>query len=1285
MIPLGVFGNDPHTDPAQNYPFLKDPVKALKKPKEKGRHKKLRLGKASFKHRDQPGRSSNDGSTGSGSLNTRDSSLSGGQVDGNSFEHASQSSSKQKSKSEPKLSALQLQSQSSLPQRIDSLDTPSSWEPSSASSDQSSRVRSRHVEIVIPEWASNSNNPLTPPYTPDSKTGPYRLFPPFPKLPTLESQGINSRTLHTKEGTLFTPSLEAATSSDPSSPVEKGVLRYPAQESQSSHGQHEPRNKPSGGTRVSSICHSLSESSLPTFIGEWNSSHGRYEVSIKSIRDDPTSSHPDSPIEQNAVHLPVQDLVNLCKKYEHSTEPSRVARAPPVSNPRTEWETFPHPVEAPEPLRIKGKHPANFIPHTPTTTGPSSPIQQDTTFSSAEEPKASNRREKRHFKFRQESPITSGFGSSVDHDAVPLSIQESSFSDRKGKRPIKFNRETAVFLGKNSPIEWDTPPSSLLEPMITMDGQSPAKNGVSSREQESFGGNLDGAAPVATTSAQLPPETNNAAQANNLTSLVCNVLRTTGDKPSALVGASTTILDDRLFVFGGRKLSQRKPQLTQDLYQLDLATRNWSKEKTQGQIPAPRYFHSLCALGNTKLVCYGGMAPATQLRDYQPEINRNDKSQQEPGIIVMSDVHIYDIVSKTWTAIAAPNAPPGRYAHCATILPSSGIFTSDSAPLSAIRHNPASPNPNQGSLGVTIDGRGGAEMIIVGGQDGTSHYIEQISVFNLRSLKWTSNTNMGRSCGAYRSVVTPVPGPLATQIGTSSLDRSDPEQSDEDEESSSSSDHATLIYSNYNFLDVKLELQIRQSDGKLVEKQMKGGYSPPGLRFPNGDIIGNHFIVSGTFLTSTRQEYALWALDLRTLSWSRIDTGPGILASGSWNRGVLWKRRNSYVILGDRRRNLHEDYNHRQLNFANMCLIELEAFGLYENPVSTTPWSSVSMSSPNPHTDDPLIGDVAASDEAAQHLGSSTALRKEICDMDFLAIGGERLPVNSHIIARRWGPYFTNLLEKNLMQQDTSISEASTLRDAPSRNSSVTITPGSVNSFSHSMTDALNSIESKKARALAAGSVISDSSSIEKATSTTIKSRLLYLPHTFFTLRALVHFLYTWSLPAAGTPLCTPQILCSLLQVARPYRINGLLEATLGRLHELLDGRNTAAIFNAAAMAAGGGDDIAFQGYPIRERRRTARHAPLDPRSRSRLGLSRPSTAEESASEEESGVDSSAAESSEAESGTEGRAGGRKVWDGELSSVIGLQKRGLRGLMEGRKLRERGNADEPTNQGQDNA
>ena len=66
----------------------------------------------------------------------------------------------------------------------------------------------------------------------------------------------------------------------------------------------------------------------------------------------------------------------------------------------------------------------------------------------------------------------------------------------------------------------------------------------------------------------------------NLSGLVCNVHRTTGKEPHPLVGATTTILEDKLYVFGGRILSRRKPHLTSDLYELDLIKRHWTKLET---------------------------------------------------------------------------------------------------------------------------------------------------------------------------------------------------------------------------------------------------------------------------------------------------------------------------------------------------------------------------------------------------------------------------------------------------------------------------------------------------------------------------------------------------------------------------------------------------------------------------------------------------------------------------------------------------------------------------------
>ena len=790
-----------------------------------------------------------------------------------------------------------------------------------------------------------------------------------------------------------------------------------------------------------------------------------------------------------------------------------------------------------------------------------------------------------------------------------------------------------------------------------------------------------------------PPQTNSTT---NLSGLVCNVHKCTGKEPRALVGATTTILGDKLYVFGGRVLSRRHPQLTSDLYELDLVRRHWTKLETSGDTPPPRYFHSMCALGDTKLICYGGMSPGSPVSS---QAQSNASQGQANGIdsqsemIVMSDIHVFDAPTRRWTSIATANTPQGRYAHCAAVLPSSATFTSANAPLSAIHHNPPSATPNQGSLGVALDGTGGAEMVVVGGQDSSNTYIEQISVFNLRSLKWTATSSLGRSCGAYRSVVAPLTSIPPSKIGKG-LDQ-EPEvdgvvrKSDRME-----SDSSMLIYSNYNFLDVKLDLQVRLADGSLVEKPMAGKFSPPGLRFPNGGVLNNHFVVSGTYLTSSKQEYALWALDLETLIWSRIDAGGGIFSQGSWNRGVLWPRRNTFVILGNRKRNLVEDYNHRRINFSNLCMVELEAFGLYDNPRRAWPTSNFpSISAPVLPPSVILKNQAPAGrplPSAAVDLGLMAMNLRDLSDMDLIAIGQERIPVNSYLLARRWGPFFVHLLHENSgtasssSQNDaSSSSDGGTLRPSnlnpasvTSRNSSITITPSVTTAASaapSSLTAISNSSTSNRSLDPPKPEALSPSS----------RPRQLYLPHTPLTLRALVHYLYTSSLPEPNHPLCTPQILCSLLQLARPYRVDGLLEATVERLHQVLDGRNAAAVFNAAAMAAGGGrgtgmafskegeaenDEIAQGGLTITRLRGS---------SRARTQPDEQIESEDAGAEISGSEISSAPSESESDLGrdTHGRSiavGAEETWAGGISCVVGLQKRGLRGLMEGRRARERG-------------
>ena len=833
--------------------------------------------------------------------------------------------------------------------------------------------------------------------------------------------------------------------------------------------------------------------------------------------------------------------------------------------------------------------------------------------------------------------------------------------------------------------------------------QQPRQNGAA---------NAGPSPPTAAGASGPPGRSGSQGSSSHLSGLMCNVHRTTGKEPHPMVGATTTILGDKLYVFGGRVLSRSRTQpLTASLYELDLVRRHWTKLETTGDIPPPRYFHSMCALGDTKMVCYGGMSPV------QSHSLPNDQAQ--PEVTVLSDIYIYDVPTASWTFVPAQDPPQGRYAHCACILPASGSFTSHKATNSALQHNPASANPNEGRLGVNIDGTGGAEMVIVGGQDGANVYIEQISVLNLRSLRWTSTQPFGKSCGAYRSVAAALPPSVSSKLGkgpqTNAHQRFENNYTNDGRDSASS----MLIYSNYNFLDVKLELQVRGADGTLSEKQMTGSYSPPGLRFPNGGVIDKYFIVSGTYLTSSKQEYALWALDLRTLSWSRIDAGGSVFSQGSWNRGILWNRRNSFVILGNRKRSLVEDYNHRRINFSNVCIVELEAFGFYDNPRKTTPLSGF-ISASSPYSGPGLsltrkAGYTAGGryhSRASEELGEKALALRELADMDILCIGGERIPVNSRIVARRWGPYFVQLLREGTASQEgsDSITLRSGLSGNPARASAMTITPstrGTAESISSLGSTIAASASSIGTGNNGTGNTIPQGDDINPATINTAptprslapnsRPRCLYLPHTYLTVQALLHFLYTSALPSPASLLCTPQILCSLLQIARPYRVDGLLEAVIEQLHALLDSRNAAAVFNATAMAAGGGrgiDGFLNPNFFI---------GSLDP-------LSNPSTTTDfSSSQQSSDLGDSNMDGDTPQPGQTPNIGGLnldntnkpprpvsddfstttsvtgsewsaehpegeykyEIWNGELSSVIGLQKRGLRGLMEGRRMRER--------------
>ncbi|KAI8047714.1 uncharacterized protein B0P05DRAFT_565365 [Gilbertella persicaria] len=405
---------------------------------------------------------------------------------------------------------------------------------------------------------------------------------------------------------------------------------------------------------------------------------------------------------------------------------------------------------------------------------------------------------------------------------------------------------------------------------------------------------------------------------------------TTGDIPPPLVGASTIVAGNQLYVFGGRLVSSR--QMTNNLYILNLETYTWThyiSPPDSPPPPRPRYFHS-CNLYKHYLVVFGGMSYS---------VRRSSQS-----LCALDDVCLFNLETMTWKyPDVQPSiyAPQTRYAHLAVIATD--------------------------------------KLVVMGGQDMSNQYINEINVFSLSTMDWVHGGPLTRQYGAYRAVA----------FYPNSIDNNNNIMATPPFWETDNKELSLCVYSNYNFTDVARDLQSfspMHATAKFRDHSscMSGSSLPPGLRFPSGDVIGHHLILTGTYLTPVHQSFHIWALNLANLVWVRIDTG-SVLAHGSWNRGVLHEAKQQFIVFGDRNRELLEDYNHRQVNFTHLATVDLEAFGIYTYPKETCA-------------------------PVAQELGLSMLNEPGMADIEIMTEDGRSIPANSNVIALRW-PYFANLLQ----------------------------------------------------------------------------------------------------------------------------------------------------------------------------------------------------------------------------------------------------------------------------------
>ncbi|KAJ2964782.1 hypothetical protein NQZ79_g324 [Umbelopsis isabellina] len=556
---------------------------------------------------------------------------------------------------------------------------------------------------------------------------------------------------------------------------------------------------------------------------------------------------------------------------------------------------------------------------------------------------------------------------------------------------------------------------------------------------------------------------------------------TTGDIPPPLVGATTTVIGNEMLVFAGRLVTTRR--MTNDMYVLNLDTMVWTRfipPPGAERPPRPRYFHS-ANVHNNQLVVFGGMGYSRSSED---------------GLCALDDVCIFDVSKMEWRyGTIAPTLynARARYAHLSSV---------------------------SGNL-----------LVIVGGQDMNNQYIPEINVFDIEKWEWIQVRPLSKQCGAYRSICVSAdlpagftdndevadygfgnedPSKGATGKRQDSLpklmDQANYRMSYNPAATPSTSSHSPIfLYSNYNFTDVKRELQVFLPPMQTAQFQiqdrsteMSGSALPPGLRFPTAQMLGYHMILAGTYLTPQKQAFQLWSLNVSNLIWTKMETG-ATLSVGSWNRGVLYEAQNQFLVFGNRDRSLLDDYNHRQINFEHVVVINTECFGIYQPPK-------------------PSFAPIA------QEMGLSMLNDPSLSDFEIATRDGITIPVNSMIISRRW-PYFKNIIEGS--KEDLEIEDHS----KQARNSS-----------------------DQEVQPV-----------MRKKVSLSPSKRTMLIPEPYSVVFALLQFLYADNLLTAQQH--QPIVLAQLLILSDMYSIPRLKELASHALHQMLTLSTATLIYETAALS----------------------------------------------------------------------------------------------------------------------
>ena len=475
---------------------------------------------------------------------------------------------------------------------------------------------------------------------------------------------------------------------------------------------------------------------------------------------------------------------------------------------------------------------------------------------------------------------------------------------------------------------------------------------------------------------------------------------------------------------GGKRLDPPS-QIFNNVWMLDLSTLVWSMVFSAEEaanstenvvIPEPRYFHTASNHKNESIIVFGGLSPA---------------AEDGGGERCLDDLAIFDLTKREWRIPKFPEGlkmPPKRYAHVATISRDRLVIAGGELRFNGMKSSPENlldlhvfdiPTEtwvHSRSFGTQEDHIGYYRSVMATAPYHPANYpihnreeedrlldtadtlYQQIPASKLTSEPSSPVTGFRSRSGSLENPASPTEERRPSRGNLNAIPETD----------TSDAEPYIYIYSTRQrsareISRLLIKVHSPQSDNFLVEDlsnrlPQRGGNIP--LKFPYGDIIGDWLLYCGTIPNQKPVDvpgrprlttppplkpaaFHILALHLPTQQFKIIDVG-SVFLSGSWNRGIVWAKNNSFVVFGNVGLDMNTDYAMRRSNFNHVIIVDLEVFGIYNPPKTTTA-------------------------SFARDFALNMLARKEFSDMDIVTKDNARIPVNSRILAHRW-PMFNEVL-----------------------------------------------------------------------------------------------------------------------------------------------------------------------------------------------------------------------------------------------------------------------------------